>query len=424
MGLSLLSPLALIGLLSLLLPLLLHLQRRVQRTPLRFAALRWLRPLQRPRRHWRLRRPWLLLLRLLLAGLLVLLLVDPVWRSERVGTGWVLVHPALDPTALDLREPAGAERRWWATGFPTLDQPAPTADQPLASLLRELDAGLSPGTTLQIWSPPVIDGLDGALLRLQGEVDWRVERQAQGAGAQGTGHRAEGDADVEARWLILQDTAAGSAGTVEGARWLTAAAAALATPDSSAATDASQPGAASTSIDLQQIAADAELTSDTLADVEALLWLQDTAWSAPVEAWLQAGGQLIWPAPCSDCAVSEGWFALWRSAEGSGTVLARRHGRGRLLRPDRALTPAHYPELLAGAFPHLLQSWLHEPEGAPARAPAVAMAPLAGAAAGPLAARTLDSWLLPLLALLVLSERILALWAPSRGDHANRSQPT
>jgi hypothetical protein len=52
------------------------------------------------------------------------------------------------------------------------------------------------------------------------------------------------------------------------------------------------------------------------------------------------------------------------------------------------------------------------------------MAPLAGAAAGPLAARTLDSWLLPLLALLVLSERILALWAPSRGDHANRSQST
>ena len=74
-------PLAWTALAALLVPLLLHRDRRRALQPLRFAALRWIGAAQQPQRTLRVREPLLLLLRLLLLALLALWLARRSSRS-------------------------------------------------------------------------------------------------------------------------------------------------------------------------------------------------------------------------------------------------------------------------------------------------------------------------------------------------------
>ena len=77
-----LSPWFLLGLGALAVPVLLHLVRRVRRTPLRFPSLMFLRRFpHREKQRLRLRDPWLLLLRCLALALLVLAFTRPYWAS-------------------------------------------------------------------------------------------------------------------------------------------------------------------------------------------------------------------------------------------------------------------------------------------------------------------------------------------------------
>lgn len=93
---SLLSPLVLLGLLGLGLPLLAHLLGRERPQTIRFAALRFVRPQEPVITQRRSIRDWpLLLLRLLLLGLLVLVLARPVVGSEAPVTVLAEPHDAV-----------------------------------------------------------------------------------------------------------------------------------------------------------------------------------------------------------------------------------------------------------------------------------------------------------------------------------------
>lgn len=81
MNLAFLAPAALAALAALLVPLLIHLQRRPEQRVVEFAALRWLSERVRPRQRLRLTEWLLLLLRLLLVAALALWLAQPVWLA-------------------------------------------------------------------------------------------------------------------------------------------------------------------------------------------------------------------------------------------------------------------------------------------------------------------------------------------------------
>jgi hypothetical protein len=157
-----------------------------------------------------------------------------------------------------------------------------------------------------------------------------------------------------------------------------------------------------------------------------LLWLDASIWPAAIEGWLRAGGTLYWPQACADCSDADGWLRLWQSEDAMRALWARRVGNGRLLRPSVALQTGTFPELLDGHFPQLLAHWLSGPRREARRAPAAAMQPLPDGPVGRVPPRTLQDWLLPLIALLLLAERTLALWPrqpPSADDDSELGGP-
>lgn len=171
-------PLAWTALAALLVPLLLHLDRRRTLQPLRFAALRWLGAVRKPQRTLRIREWLLLLLRLALLAAVVAWLAQPLlhgtWRAPRE---WLVVAPGVstDAVARTVDQPAV----WLAPGFPSIDMPhAVDGRVPIASLLRELDARLQPGDRLRVIVPRELDGLDAAALALVHPVDWQVDDAA------------------------------------------------------------------------------------------------------------------------------------------------------------------------------------------------------------------------------------------------------
>jgi hypothetical protein len=96
MSFSLLSPLLLLGLLGLALPVLAHLLGRERPQKIRFAALRFVSPREPVITQRRAIRDWpLLLIRLLLLGLLVLVLARPVVGSEAEVTVLAEPHDAV-----------------------------------------------------------------------------------------------------------------------------------------------------------------------------------------------------------------------------------------------------------------------------------------------------------------------------------------
>lgn len=378
---NVLLPAGLFGLLALALPLLIHLIRRPPTETIPFAALRWLGDVARPQRQWRLRQWLLLLLRLLLITALALLLAEPV-RQAGLGNERVrAVSPQLPAPA----PVEGLRDVWLAEGFPTIaaDTPAPPADQPTSSLLRQLDAQLPPGASLQVHVPPTLDGTDGLRPQLSRAVDWQVQAAPEATPASD----AEADTGRTAaapRLVLRHDDSAQTRASLRVWQAVAAAWQADDTPGSNA--------------DIAPLTAPLPaLDHDTL-----LVWLADAPLPAVAQSHHSDGGRVLVAA-----AIDADTPALLDNGQGAPLLARAADGRWVLAAP---LIPAAVPRVLDADFPARLLAALQPPVTA-ARADAADHAPLTGAAS--LFAPTpqpLAPLLAVLIAVLFLLERLLACW--------------
>ncbi len=379
MALSLLFPLGLLALAAWLLPLLIHLARRPTDKPLEFAALRWLRAKARPRQRIRFDEWPLLLVRLLLLAALALLLARPLLHGGAADLHAVsVVAPGLDGAALRGTDREG-DWRWLAPGFPPLDEAAPPAGQPLASLLRELDQRLPAGTPLRVHVPDPMPGLDAQRPRLSRAVQWRP-----------TPSNAPSLAVKPVAAPRLQPGGA--------------------------------PADASTTrvLDALQRAWNGQALAPALAadavpaDGQLGVWLSPAALPTPWQAWLERGGSvLLTHAPAQRDGV---WSVLLRDANDAPVLEQRAVGRGRLLRFSAALSPRELPALREADFPRRLLAVL-APPAAPQLGAAATQQPLTGASPPRAQPQALAPWLLALIVLLFALERWLAT-SPRRGAAA------
>ncbi|MFQ5571652.1 MAG: BatA domain-containing protein [Rhodothermales bacterium] len=184
------SPLLLLAMLSLIVPLLIHLWSRGTGRRVRVGSLRFLEETERSRlRAIKLSQRSLLLVRSALLSLLVLLLAGLVWIEPPSTDGsqperWVLVHPeALTTTdanlhrTLDSLGRAGASMRLLASGLPPVDlnRREPTQNQEsmdVWSLLREADWRLPRGSSITVVAPNRLATLRGERPGLRATVTW------------------------------------------------------------------------------------------------------------------------------------------------------------------------------------------------------------------------------------------------------------
>lgn len=386
MSFTLLAPLGLAALAAWVLPILVHLVRRMELERTEFAALRWIAARVQPRRRIRFERPWLLLARLMLLAALALLLARPAFdRADAAAAERIYIVPGADRAAAravpDLPE---ADWHWLAPAFPPADQAPPVGDVALASLLREADAGLPAGAVLHVVVPRGLGGLDGERPQLAHMVDWRVvdgEVSAPPAAPVGT-----------IRFAVRYDDA-----DAASLPYLRAAVAAW---------NAREPG---------RYVLDAQPVSRGLpADAQWLAWLAPSL-PADVDAWIGRGGVAL---VAHDASEGE---PLWRDADGSVVARTRASGAGRIVAMPGPLSPAQLPIVLDPRFAAHLLDALRGPARAPDRADADAFRPAYVDAAGRSSARSptaavrpLDAWFALLVALLFALERVLALHVPSR----------
>lgn len=388
MNLLLLFPAGLAALAALLLPLLIHLARRSEHRPTAFAALRWLRALPRPRHRVRLDEWPLLLVRLLLLAALALLLAEPALRDRQDARPRVAVSPGVDPAAARrLPHAANAQWIWLAPGFPPIDTAAPDSAgtaQPVASLLRELDASLPADAALSVVVPAHLGALDAQRLRLSHAVEWQV--------LPGHSTGAAAPAAVPRRLQAIADSP-----TDPALRYLRAVHAAWATPG---ALPVGTPGDA----------APARWAPGTV-----VVWLAREVPPAPVMGWVAAGGQLLLDAGTPlPRGLATPLQPVLEDAQGTALIEASTLGRGRLLRWAAPLQPQRLPALLDADFPTRLHDML-QPAPLPQRALAQTQQPQRGAAIRLTTAPwPLAPWLIGLVLLLFALERWLAT-APRRG---------
>lgn len=352
MSVALLAPIGLAALAALLLPVLIHLSRRATQRPIAFAALRWLEPRPRPQRRPRLDERALLAARLVLLALLALVLARPVLRGATGARAWLAVAPGADPAAARAQAPKGAQARWLAPGFPDLGRPAPAGGAPISSLLRELDADLPRAATLTVAVPAVLQGVDAQLPRLSRTVAWRV--------LPGASPLAGAASPAAPPALVIRV----APGFETSARYLHAAAAALApSPAAAAATDAGPSSEA--------------LPQGALA----IAWLAPGPLPAAVRDRVARGAVVVLPVGASIDGMGPA-TPLWRDAEGRPVVEGGGLGRGRWRRFTRPLDAGAMPELLQPDFPARLAALLADPPPPPARVEARDVHPLAGARGG------------------------------------------
>lgn len=375
----LLAPLGLAALAAWLLPLLIHLVRRVELETTPFAALRWIGARVQPQRRLRFERPWLLLLRLLLLGLLALLLARLALETPPAApSARVYVVPGADRDAAAAAfDVADAGWHWLAPGFPRLDEPAPTGPVAVASLLREADARLPAGATLRVVVPRRLGGLDGERVGVAHPLEWRV--------VDGESPAAAASPAEPVRVAVRH--APGDAG---GPRYAEALVAAW---------NAREPGRYTLDV--------APAGTPLDAGASWLFWLAPTR-STEVDDWIRRGGSAVL------VTAGEDGDPLWRDATGRVAARERRIGAGRAIALPGAFTPEALPQLLDPAFPADLRAALAGPAPAPDRADASAVQPVprtdaAAALAGiDRPVRTLDAWLALAIAAAALVERLVA----------------
>ena len=376
----LLAPLGLAALAAWLLPLLIHLVRRVELEPTPFAALRWIGARIQPQRRLRFERPWLLLLRLLLLALLALLLARLALETPAAASmSRVYVAPGAERgAAIAAFDVAGADWRWLAPSFPRLDDTVADRPVPLASLLREADATLPDGATLRVVVPRRLAGLDGERARIGHPVEWRVVAGAAPAPEAGG---VAPPVRVALRYAV-EDAAS--------ARYVEAVVAAWNTRE---------PG---------RYALDAAIADKAIpGDARWLVWLAPAPPRA-VLAWIERGGSALL------AHAGDAGDALWRDAHGAVVARERRIGAGRAIALPGALAPEALPQLLDPAFPAELRTAFAAAPPAPDRADARSMQPARSdgeavrSPASAAGARPLDAWLALAIAALFAFERVVA----------------
>ncbi|MBB4133326.1 BatA domain-containing protein [Xanthomonas sp. 3075] len=395
MNLFLLFPAGLAALAALLLPLLIHLARRSEHRPTDFAALRWLRALPRPRHRVRFDEWPLLLVRLLLLAALALLLAEPAVRDHQDARPRIAVSPGVDLAAARQRaHAANAQWVWLAPGFPPIasdatdaNTPAIRTPQPVASLLRELDAGLPPGAALRVIVPSQWGPLDAQRLQLSRDVQWQV--------VPGRSPAAAVTAAVPLRLHLITDAPAAPA-----LRYLRAVHAAWALPGT------------------LPVSSPADAAPSRWPSGTVVVWLSHRAPPAPVIAWVAAGGQLLLDAQTPlPSTLATALQPLLQDAHGTPLIDAAAYRRGRLLRWAAPLMPQQLPALLDADLPTRLHDAL-QPAATPQHALAQAVQPQRGTAIGLTTAPwPLAPWLIGLVLLLCAVERWLAT-APRRSGAA------
>jgi len=383
-NLTLLAPAALAALAALLIPLLIHLARRSEQRPTDFAALRWLRQKPKPRHRLRFDEWPLLLLRLLLLALLALWLARPVLDGSASEAPWVAVVPGVDPAvAREAINETDARLHWLAPDSPELDRPAPSGTQPIASLLRQLDAELPPDVALTVLVPEVLQGVDAQRPRLSRAVQWRVLPGAV-------------PAREPASPAAIPKLAVRHAPEREDAvRYLRAAASAW----QPAPKNSAQPAAPNLSTGTAGKPLD--------ADTRWLAWLAPDALPTEIDAWISDGGIALLDSE-STFESKASRVVLWRDALGRPLVEGAAYGKGRVLRLTRALTPAEMPQLMEPDFPRRLRALFDTPPPAPTLVAANDYTPTLGGKSYPQSPRDLRPWLALLIVLTLLIERWMA----------------
>lgn len=378
MSLAFLLPAGLAALAALLLPLLIHLARRSEQRPTAFAALRWLRQKPKPRHRIRFDEWPLLLVRLLLIALVALLLARPVLTGGESDAPYVAVTPGVDVQAARAQlDAADARWHWLAPGFPNIDEvPADGATSP-TSLLRELDAGLPADVSLTVFVPDMLDNADGERVRLSRPVDWRVLGAVQRRASTPT---PAAPLNMSVRY---DETRAGSL------RYLRAAHAAWQTDRTAAQLDV------------------APSTQPLPRNRRPVAWLVPGPVPAQLQEWVKQGGTVLLDSDATWSGLPER-AAMWRDDTGAALVDAAASGRGRVLQLRRALVPQAMPQLLDPSFPTSLRALFMPAPAEPTRAPSRTHAPMEGGRTYPVAPRDLQPWLVGLIALLFLIERVLA----------------
>lgn len=381
MNLSLLLPSALAALAALLLPLLIHLSRRSERTLTDFAALRWLDAKLRPRRKLVFQELPLLVVRLLLLALLAVFLAQPVLLTSAKPAHWLLVVPGVDIRAAgNLPEGKQVQRHWLAPGFPAIDQPPAATRTGTGSLLRELDALLPATTKLTVLVPERLSGLDGERPKLSRVVDWRVLPGKMP------------DVPEPGAPPVIRLAVRYQPGHASDLRYLRAVHSAW------------QSGVQVS----ERKALDVAGTDSPLPDKNVyLIWHADGALPNAVRQWVQAGGRAV---VTKDTTLPElTWLdSAWQAADGKPLLKTAMLGQGRVWQWQRAFTPQSLPELLEPTFPERLQSLLAGDISAPDQSLASLHTPRPGLPAWPEPPESLTPWLALLIGLLLVLERWMA----------------
>ena len=180
---ALLAPGWLIALAALSIPVLIHLWSRRERRVIRVGSTKRIEAsVQHRARRLRITEWPLLLVRMALLALLVLLLAGPIWRSSQAESDaaerWTLVSPdtPLNSSMLRLIDSLAAETdvRVLKAGFPSFDADNPPNPEHVSiwSLLREADALLPAGSSIDVVAPPLATRFSGARPTLSAKVTW------------------------------------------------------------------------------------------------------------------------------------------------------------------------------------------------------------------------------------------------------------
>lgn len=374
---ALLLPAGLAALLALAIPIVIHIARRTESRTVAFAALRWLDAAPKPRRSLMIDERALLAARLILLALIALWLATPVLWNAADRRPVTAVIPGADAGMVAEAVTRGDHVVWLAPGFPEHGVLSPAAPDDPASLIRQLDAELSPGTPLKIVAPATLDGVDAERPRLSRTVGWIVGTAAPARSARPA--RAAAPPVLTVRY---------APGGEDAVRYFRAAATAWTPADA-------------------QPRFDAEPVDQPIpTGARHLVWLAPGAVPPGVERWVREGGVVL-TALETRVSVEGETTAVWRDASGEPLALAGRLGRGRVIRLTRALESDALPQLVEPDFPDALLNMLAPPP-APARVAAAEHAPLTGAT--PYEQPPLDPrpWLGLLIALIFAGERGLA----------------
>jgi hypothetical protein len=332
MSTGLLLPSALIALLALAIPLLLHLVRQTEQKRIEFAALRWLVARAQPRRRPRFHEWLLLALRLLLLALLALWLAQPVLSGHPDLHPWVVVDPGINAAHMPARMSKNAQWHWLAPGFPSIDNPAPHTAESIASLLRELDATLPREVSLTAIVPEKFDATDAQGPRLGRKVTWTPVPGTSAFGAAGVpksmGIAVFVDAEHQAALPYLRATATA---------W-------------SSQTKPQEP-----TNSLRIIPGAAVLHPDDTH----LLWLANTPVSAKQLQWVRSGGVILLAQDSATTSLNwQDAQVAWRDANGAPLALRISDGKGAWVRMLVPFTPESLPALLEPNFPVVLNDAL------------------------------------------------------------------